>query len=166
MSAAQWNLRLSNEYQAMCAFPLNPLFSWQIAPGEKPPCVKDYLVTYNVKTMVMKDGKLKPQYQTTVRITMPDSPGSAPTVRIVRGIVPYHPNIYTNGNFCLGDMWNEGILWKLLIKIARVLAFDPMYTNPDSPANRDAANDWRLKMSRIRKPYPCGETNFPHPVGY
>lgn len=32
MTAAQWNLRQENEYKAMCAFPINKLFSWKIAP--------------------------------------------------------------------------------------------------------------------------------------
>lgn len=167
MSAAQWNLRLENEYRAMCAFPINSLFSWKIAAGQSTPRVKSYIITYYVKTMVKGHIGLKVQDKTEVLITMSDSPGGAPTAKIIGGSIPYHPNIYTNGNFCLGDMWAlEPILWKLVINIGRVLAFDPARTNPGSPANSDAASDWKVKQSGFRKHYPCGRTDFPHPMGY
>ena len=167
MSAAQWNLRLENEYRAMCAFPINSLFSWKIAAGQNTPRVKAYSVTYYVKTMV-KDGiRLKPQNKTQVLITLPDSPSGAPIARIVEGNIPFHPNIFHSGNFCLGDIWEkEPHLWKLVINIGKILAFDPDHTNPNSPANGDAATDWRAKQSGIRKHYPCGRIDFPHPVGY
>lgn len=95
---------------------------------------------HNVKTMVKDGNKLKPQEKTEVLITLSDNPGGAPTARIVGGSIPFHPNIYSNGNFCLGDMWaKEPILWKLVINIGKVLAFDPAHTNPNSPANGDAS---------------------------
>lgn len=167
MSAKQWNLRLSNEYGAMCAFPFNTLFSWKIAPGQSTPRVKAYIVTYNVKTMVKDGGRIIPQNKTEVLITMSDSPGGAPTVKIIGGSIPFHPNIYANGNICLGDLWEkEPILWKLVINIGKVLAFAPACTNPNSPANGEAASDWQKKQSGIRKHYPCGRIDFPHPVGY
>ena len=167
MTAAQWNLRQENEYKAMCAFPINKLFSWKVASGQSVPRCKAYRITYNVKTMVKDGGRLKPQEKTEVIITLSDSPGGAPTARFVGGYVPFHPNIYSNGNFCLGDMWaKEPILWKLVINIGKVLAFDPSHTNPNSPANGDAASDWKTKQSGVRKYYPCGNINFPHPVGY
>lgn len=167
ISAAQWNLRLQNEYKAMCAFPVNSLFSWKLSPGQKPPLVHSYRVTYHVKTMIRENGDLKPQNTTVVEITMPDSPGAAPNARIVGGAIPFHPNIYTSGKFCLGDMWaKEPILWKLVINIGRVLAFDPARTNTSSPANPEANTSWKAMQAKVRKPYPCGCTNFPHPVGY
>lgn len=167
MSAAQWNLRLENEYKAMCAFPINSLFSWKISPGQKPPRVMEYRITYYVRTMVKDGGNMKAQTRTEVLISLPDSPGSAPTARIVGGAIPFHPNIYSNGNFCLGDMWaKEPFLWKLVINIGKVLSFDPAHTNPNSPANGNAASDWKIKQSGLRKPYPTGRIDFPHPKGY
>lgn len=65
-----------------------------------------------------------------------------------------------------GNPGKEPILWKLVINIGKVLAFDPAHTNPNSPANGDAASDWKAKQSGIRKHYPCGNINFPHPAGY
>lgn len=167
MSAAQWNLRLENEYRAMCAFPINSLFSWKAAPGQSIPRVKSYIVTYNIKTMVKDGGRIKPQNRTAVLITMSDSPGGAPTAKVIGGLVPFLPNIYTNGSFCLGDLWaKEPILWKLLINIGRVLAMDPERTNPGSPANGEAATAWNDKRSGLRKEHTYEKIKFPHPVGY
>jgi hypothetical protein len=168
MTAAQWHTRQENEYRAMCAFPINPLFSWKIAPGQRVPRCTQYLVTYNVKTMVLDGNKLKPQKKTEVLITLSDSPGGTPTAKIVGGEVPFHPNIhYPGGKICLGNIWkNDPLLHKLVINIGRLLAFDPTITNPKDPANKVAADDWIAKQSSPRKPYPCGNTNFPHPVGY
>ena len=90
MTAAQWNLRQENEYKAMCAFPINKLFSWKIAPGQSVPRCRAYRVTYNVKTMVKDGNKLKPQEKTEVLITLSDNPGGAPTARIVGGLSLIH----------------------------------------------------------------------------
>ncbi len=167
MTAAQWNMRIKNEYNTMCLFPICSLFSWKIAPGQNPPMVRSYLVTYRVKTIVKDGGRLKPQERTVVRISLPDSPGSDPMAQIIEGHVPYHPNWYDNGRLCNGDMWEKDpILWKYVINIGRTLAFDPAVTNPDSPANGEAAANWKVKQKRTRKPYPCGRTDFPHPMGY
>ncbi len=168
MTAAQQNYRLKHEYQAMCAFPINNLFTWKIAPGQTPPRIHSYLVTYHVYTMIKENGKSKKSLETIeLLITLGDNPSGIPTVRIIRGKIPFHPNIYLNGSFCLGDLWlKEPFLWKLVINLGKVLAFDPAHTNPDSPANAEAAQDWKIKQSGIRKPYPCGDLNYPHPAGY
>lgn len=169
MTMAQWNQRIENQYRAMCAFPICDLFSWKIAPGQSVPRVKSYIITYRVKTMVMDGGRLRSQERTVIRIDMPDTPNSAPTARVVEGKVPFHPNFYVDGRLCPGNMWvTDPILWKFVIKIGQVIAFDPQHTNPASPANREAAEDWNRKqtLASFRKPYPCGRTDFPHPVGY
>ena len=147
ISASTWNLRLSHEFEAMQAFPVCDLFSWKIEPRQKPPAVKAYRVTYNVKTMIR-------------------SPAGKPAARIVGGAIPFHPNVYPNGDFCIGDFWEKDpSLWHLVIRLGKVLAFSPDCTNPNSAANPAAAADWNQKM-RTSKPYPCGRVDFPHPVGY
>lgn len=169
ISYSTWKLRLDNEFQAMQNFPVSNLISWKIEPGQKPPTVKAYRITYHVKTMIRCNGTLRPQLRTEVLITMPENPSDKPTARIVGGAIPYHPNIYPNGDFCIGDFWEKDPrLWHLVIRIGKVLAFSPDCTNPDSPANPAAAADWKQKMctSSRRKPYPCGRTDFPHPIGY
>lgn len=167
MSAAQWNLRLEHEYEAMCHFPFNNLFSWKIAPGQRAPRVKAYIVTYYVKTAINEVGNIKPQNKTEVLITLSDSPDAAPTVKIIGGKVPYLPNIFTSGKFCLGTMWAaEPHIWMLVINIGRILALDSVRTNPGSPANSNAALDWNNKTTQLYKFRPRNNINFPHPVGY
>ena len=167
MSAASWKTRLENEYEVMCNFPINTMFSWRIAPNQSVPHVKIYFVKYHVTTKVKQGGKLINQNTTEVKITMPENPGAAPAVHIIGGAIPFHPNIYTNGSFCLGDIGgNEPNIWKLVINLGRILAFDPARTNPNSPANGEAAADWKRKQSGIVKHYPCGKIDFPHPMGY
>ncbi len=167
ISAAQWHKRLENEYQAMHAFPFNTLFSWKPAPGQPVPRCTQYLITYNVKTLVKGTAGLTPQMRTVVEITLPDDPSGKPGARIVSGDIPWHPNVWTNGDICLGDMWDkEPVLWKLVINIGKVLAFDPAHTNLNSPANAAAVESWKRMQTGIRKPYPCGNINFPHPAGY
>ncbi len=170
VSAFTWNLRLRHEFEAMQAFPICDLFSWKVESCQKPPVVKAYRVTYHVKTMICSsDGTLRPQFRTEVLITMPENPADKPTARIVGGAIPYHPNIYPNGDFCIGNFWEKDpSLWHLVIRLGKVLAFSPDCTNPNSPANPAAAADWNQKMctSSRRKPYPCGRTDFPHPIGY
>ena len=163
---AQWNLRIQHQYEEMCHFPINSLFSWKVDEGQNPPTVRSYLVTYRIKTMVMDHGRLKPQFKTVVRIRLPESPDRDPTAHVVEGLVPYHPNWYDNGRLCNGDMWvKDPILWKYVLKIGHTLAFDPGFTNIHSPANSKANADWIAKMNRRIKPYPCGKTDFPHPIG-
>lgn len=166
MTASQWAARIRHQYEDMCLFPINGLFSWKVDSGQNPPMVKSYLITYRVKTLVKENGRLKPQQKTVVRIRLPESPGADPTAHIVEGLVPFHPNWYDNGRLCNGDMWSaDPILWKYVIKIGQTLAFDPARTNPRSPANSEANVDWIAKMKRVIKPYPCGRTDFPHPMG-
>lgn len=163
MTARQWELRLGNEYEELCRIPFNTLFSWKRADSQWPP--RQYIVDYHVTTMV-KDpsGHLVKQDKTTVTITMPSAPNATPKASVIKGQVPYNPNIYSSGDFCLGNLWaREPHLWKLVINIGRVLAFDPARVDPNSPANPLAAADWKQKQSRRNPPYPCGRTEFPHP---
>lgn len=168
MTAAQWKQRIENEYKAMCAYPINSIVSWKPTPGQTFPGCKSYDVTYNLVTMIKAGSGLRPTKQkTVVRITLPDDPSGSPTARIIDGEIPFHPNIYINGNFCIGDIWmKEPYLWKLVNNLGKVIAFDPAHTNPESPANSEAATSWKLKMTGLNKPYPCGTISFPHPVGY
>lgn len=167
MTSAQWKQRIANQYWAMCAFRTNDLFSWAIAPGQKAPHVTSYIVTYNVKTLVMVNDKLVPQMRTVVQIDMPASEHDRPTARVIEGLTPFSPNIYVNGKVCVGNLEEKNfILWRFVVKLGKLIAFDPGVTNPDSPANGAAATDWKQKQSKLIKPYPCGRIDFPHPVGY
>lgn len=167
MTSAQWKQHLANQYQAMCAFQENDLFGWRIAPGQQVPYVTSYIVTYTVKTMVMKGDCLMPQMQTVVRIDLPASERDCIRAQVIGGEVPFSPNIYSNGWISAGG-YHGGLtaLWTLVIIIGRIIAFDPAVTNPESPSNSAAARDWKQKQAAGQLPYPCGRVDFPSPAGY
>ena len=59
--------------------------------------------------------------------------------RVVFLTVPFHPNVYDNGNICLDilkDQWTPALQIDQLLQSIRSLLTDP---NPNSPANGDAA---------------------------
>lgn len=165
VTAATRKSRLQAEYEAMCALPFNSLFTWKIGPGQTPPYVTKYIVTYNNPTIVKIGHMVRRQEKTIIQIEInPETlPGGAPVARVIDGQVPFHPNWYASGNLCSGNIWNTNMwIWEYAIKIGRVLAFDPAVTNPGSAANGEAATYWHLHA----RSFPCGRTDFPHPKGY
>lgn len=163
-TAAIKQARLKAEYEAMCALPFNSLFSWKIGPGQKAPYVTQYIVTYNNPTIVHTGRTVRRQEKTTVQINIDGNfPYTPPSAQVIEGQIPYHPNWFANGNLCNGNIWNTNMwIWEYVIKIGRVLAFDPGVANPASPANSQALNYWRTHI----RSFPCGQINFPHPKGY
>ena len=76
-------------------------------------------------------------------------PMKPPKVKFISNNI-YHPNVYPNGNLCLDILQNK---WsplcnpeKILLSIISLLS-DP---NPDSPANIDAAKDFRTNKELYR----------------
>jgi ubiquitin-protein ligase len=67
-------------------------------------------------------------------------PFEAPTAKVLSTI--WHPNVFANGNVCLGSRWqaSEGIDL-FVARVARLLTFDPLLVNLQSMANQ-AAGEW------------------------
>lgn len=69
--------------------------------------------------------------------------GSYPFVAPRARVSPlvFHPNVWENGNVCMGGAWSSTEFLDLfLLRIVRTLTFDPALTNIASPANREAAS--------------------------
>ena len=166
LSESSRKIRLKNEFKVMCALPFNNLVSWKIPPGQKPPYVRSYLVTFRNQTMVKNaKGAIVPAMETTVQIDLPDGfPAVCPTVRVAPGsLPPFHPNWWKDGTMCPGSIWTQGMwLWDFVLKVGHVLAFDPAITNIHSPACFEAIAYWQ---SNIRS-FPCGTLSFSHPKGF
>lgn len=84
-----------------------------------------------------------------VEIQVPgEYPRSPPLVRVSSTV--WNPNVYASGLVCIGPIWipTEG-MDLFLVKMVRLLAFDPKIVNPDSPANLDAAK-WYKKLKDQR----------------
>ncbi len=88
-------------------------------------------------------------------------PSRRPEIRMTTTPAPFHPNWYADGGWCSGT-WNmEESLQNLVIRMIRTLRFEEGYTNPDSPANSDASNWYRL--NRDNGLFPCDCTPLPVP---
>lgn len=145
--------RLRAEYKAMKKF-RSRVVTWQTVGHGNPPDV--YYFTYNLRSIVgFKDGK--PQYHTGFEVEVrfpPDYPRSKPDVRLISKPWPYHPNIWSDGRFCLEGTqhWIPGIgvpLDSLCQMIGEIIAFQEH--NLNSPANADPVlKKWmRAKSSRL-----------------
>lgn len=75
----------------------------------------------------------------TVRIQLHSSyPIQGPQVTVLTPVA--HPNIFPSGNVCLGEYWSfQRTLDQLADTLWKLLVWAPEVTNPDSPANGEAA---------------------------
>ncbi len=83
---------------------------------------------------------------TDFAITLPARyPFASPVVNIETTI--FHANVFTNGTVCLGTQWqaSEG-LDLFIARVVRLLTYDPLLLNLDSPANGAAAR-WYMRAS-------------------
>lgn len=80
----------------------------------------------------------------------PDSP---PHVHVSSRV--WNPNVYVNGLVCIGPVWipSEG-MDLFLVKMIRILAFDPQIVNPGSPANFAAAKWYEKRRLEHPKSFP------------
>ncbi|MGE4062480.1 MAG: ubiquitin-conjugating enzyme E2 [Rhodospirillaceae bacterium] len=76
---------------------------------------------------------------TRIRITFGARyPFQEPAVDILDPI--YNPNVYPSGRVCLGNKWlaTEG-LDLIVLRVAKILTYDPETVNDSNPANMEAA---------------------------
>ncbi len=163
LSSNAQRLRIENEYKAICRLPIVSFYKLKIAPGEKPPYVRKYLVIYRNPYMVKTGSLVKKAREITVQFALPENyPYAPPEATIVSGDLPFLPNVYTSGRFCYGSMYKGSTmwLWEFMNNIGHVLAGDPRYTDINSPANADAAHYY----SSHRSKFPTGRIDFPRPT--
>lgn len=88
------------------------------------------------------------QETSEVEIVLPENypfpPG--PSVSFTTPI--WNPNVYKSGKWCFGE-WNvTENLSLFVIRLMKVIALDPIITNPESAANVEAAN-WFVQQYRL-----------------
>jgi hypothetical protein len=88
----------------------------------------------------------------------PFEPPSAKTLAPV-----WHPNVFANGNICLGSRWqtSEG-LDLFVARIARLLIFDPMLVNLHSVANHAAALWYAQNLNANQEAFPSVKASAKH----
>ena len=156
--------RLANEYRALCKVPINGIYRWELTPGQSAPEVSSYTVTYTNPYPVRAGRGIAIRPGITVRFDLgPNYPNECPAAQIVKGETPFLPNVYPSGNFCFGDLYKSTyFLWQWFNVVGRILAGDPLYTHPGSPANGDAAQYYTANRSK----FPVGRIDFPRPKGF
>ncbi len=80
-------------------------------------------------------------------------PFQAPTAHL--SPIPFHPNVFPSGVICLGNKWSasEG-LDLLLQRIVKLLAYDPLLVNTESPANGQAARWYQTHRRQFPAHFP------------
>lgn len=81
-------------------------------------------------------------------------PFRSPPTAILHPVV-YHPNVYANGQVCLGTKWVVSEFLDLLVKrVVRIITFQEDVLNEASPANGAAVSWYRQRKSRFPKAFP------------
>jgi ubiquitin-protein ligase len=88
-------------------------------------------------------------------------PFEPPSARVIGKM--WHPNVFINGNICVGSRWQatEG-LDLFVARIARLLVFDPMLVNLNSVANQAAAIWYRAALNTHAQDFPSVPSRSTH----
>jgi hypothetical protein len=76
----------------------------------------------------------------------------------------FNPNVYGSGRFCLGAKWmpTEG-LDMLIMRVAKILTFDPEILNDRSPANMEATQWYKATQAAHPQAFPTdAPAGLPH----
>jgi ubiquitin-protein ligase len=86
----------------------------------------------------------------TIKLELPsDYPLSAPKASV--DPVLYHPNVWQHGTVCMGSKWTPGEFLDLFVlRLLKTLTFDPVLTNIESPAHKEAAEWYRQRRHDSR----------------
>lgn len=157
--------RLRNEYLAMCRLPNSDMIQWKVADNDPTPDIPShYVVMLKIHTIVgERAGKPLYRDQFVVDITLAeDYPFSKPRAHVREEPYPYHPNWWENGNWCSGDRHMAEDLAQFILRMARVMQFDPALTDLNSVANHTAVPFWNNNCHNS-KIIPCDRQKLPEP---
>jgi len=151
--------RLQSDHREMINM-RGAILQWKALRGAEP-YVEEYELTVNVRSVVGPEPTYRNQHKVKI-ILPPNYPLSQPEIHSLTKPHPYHPNWYPSGPWCSGDSWNmtEG-LGQLVLRMIRVLQFDPAVTNEHSPTNRQQ-KDWYVKHKNTDL-IPCDQQKLPDP---
>jgi ubiquitin-protein ligase len=131
-----------------------PIIDWQ-AEGTPPHA---YRVTYRLRSFVDERTTRDVHH---VRFAMgPGYPGCRPHVVMLDTPLVFHPNVDASGDICIGQWMLQEGLGFLVIRVAKMLLYFDVVTNPDSASNVPAAAWYRAN----RRLFPLDRSVvFPDP---
>jgi ubiquitin-protein ligase len=137
------------------------IIAWEPLVGS-PPHVDSYSLTVKVRTIVGPG----PHYgnETRLRLDLPAAYPfkAAPVIHALGQPYPYHPNWFADGRWCYGKWAPQEGLGQHVIRMVRILQFDPAITNLNSPANGPATSWWSQMLNRGL--FPSDRQILPDPV--
>jgi ubiquitin-protein ligase len=88
-------------------------------------------------------------------------PFAAPTAKMLSPL--WHPNVFANGNICLGSQWQptEG-LDLFVTRIVKLLIYDPLLVNLRSMAHADAGRWYAQALKQHPTAFPTIQTPASH----
>jgi len=148
--------RLMGNYREMGNI-RGPRIDWQ-GEGGHPPTT--YVVTYRLPSYIDQQ-RTREVHRVRFELDA-QHPDEKPSVRMLDSPPVFHPNVFADGRICIGNQWSrEEGLGFLVIRVAKMLLYYEIFTNPDHPANGDAARWYRANRAR----FPLGGAiAFPDPI--
>jgi ubiquitin-protein ligase len=134
-----WRKRLENDFQDLSRLVKSSHGVLQIITQSKNP-PSDYVIEYQCRGIEkLKEDKPIFRFIHRVKIILGQNyPRNQPYVKFLTPI--FHPNVYENNVVCLGDYWTMAeTLPELVIRIGRLIQYDPCVLNLNSPALSKAA---------------------------
>jgi hypothetical protein len=134
-----------------------PHLDWRAEGGDPPTA---YVVTYHLPSFVTAGFDRRDRHRVRFELG-PAYPLEPPHARVLDAPPVFHPNVFPDGRICTGA-WSpvEGLAF-VVIRVARMLVYDPRLTNPDHPACSEAAEWYRANPGR----FPAvREPAFPDPL--
>jgi ubiquitin-protein ligase len=122
-----------------------PRIEW-LAEGGPP--ASAYVVTYHLPSYTSPAFTRREQHR--VRFEMgPHYPFERPQALMLDTPPVFHPNVFADGRICFG-VWSpeEGLAF-LVIRVGRMLVYEPRLTNPGHPACLEAAEWYRANPGRF-----------------
>ena len=130
-----------------------------------PPAPEQYVIDFRLRSvMSLRAGQ--PVYSAQghlhrIRLDLPSHYPAVLTNESVQFLTPpiFHPNIFASGKVCIGGFRPSESLARFVLRLAKMIQFDPAYINEDSPANVDAKS-WYMHNRRL---FPIDRSKLPDP---
>jgi ubiquitin-protein ligase len=130
-----------------------------------PPAPEVYNVGFKLRSVMSLNGSQPvysaPQHVHRIKLDLKNHYPATLAKTDVHFITPqiFHPNVYHDGDVCIGGFRPSETLARFVLRLAKMIQFDPAYINEDSPANSEASSWYR----RNRRLFPVDRSLLPDP---
>jgi hypothetical protein len=131
---------LHEGYQELCRL-RGTLFDFD---AYTPPTPERFILKFRLRSVMGVRGRApvysSPNQVHTVEFVAPSSYPEVVTPSDIRftSAPIFHPNVYTDGRICIGDYVSSESLGRFVLRIARMIKFEPAFINEHSAANGSA----------------------------